>query len=163
MNEIGLPVQFLNWVMLGVKTISYIYMVNGKLSDILIAKRGVRQGDPISSFLVVLVMEYLNRVLKKLQGYPDFNYHPRCENLNILNLSFADDLLLFNRGDLGSFQLMMNHFDEFSNATNLVADLAKCKVFFGGVNGETQEEILRRTCMDRGILPIRYLGVPVGQ
>uniref|UniRef100_A0A803PYN0 DUF4283 domain-containing protein n=1 Tax=Cannabis sativa TaxID=3483 RepID=A0A803PYN0_CANSA len=32
-------------------------------------------------------------------------YHPLCKNLKIVNLSFADDLMIFCKGDLGSIQV----------------------------------------------------------
>lgn len=83
MGEMGFPVQFVNWVMLGVMTVCYRYMINGYPSEIFKAKRGVRQGDPISRFLFVLVIEYQHRVLRKLQFISHFNFHPRCEKFDI--------------------------------------------------------------------------------
>lgn len=59
-------------------------------------------------------MEYLTRVLAGLKNMPNFNYHPRFEKLNILNLCFADDLLFFARADLIYVRLSMKQFGEFS-------------------------------------------------
>lgn len=36
---------------------------------------------------------------------------------------------------------------------------AKCKVYFGGVDDNVEQEILRRTGFDRGTLSFKYLGV----
>ncbi|XP_060195131.1 uncharacterized protein LOC132624355 [Lycium barbarum] len=106
-------------------------------------------------------MEYLSRLLKTLQQDPNFNYHPRCEKLNLVQFSFADDLLLFCRGDVLSVQMLFNCFKEFSEASGLKANLEKSSIYFGGVPMADQESILELTGFTRGELPIRYLGVPL--
>lgn len=117
MDELGFPVVFMDWVMRCVRSVSYRYSINGVPSRILKAERGLRQGDPISPLLFVLMMEYLHRVLLKVKLVLDFNFHPKCERLDIVNLCFADDLLLFVRGDPTSVSILMAQFDSFSRAT----------------------------------------------
>lgn len=80
-------------------------LVNGNPSLPFPAKRELRQGNPLSIFLFVLVIEYFTRILKRLQPVPDINFHLKCEKLKIIQLSFADDLLLFSRGDVQSVTL----------------------------------------------------------
>ncbi|XP_056686064.1 uncharacterized protein [Spinacia oleracea] len=70
------------------------------------AKKGLRQGDPMSPFLFAIGMEYLTRHLKQLQTQPDFNFHPKCEKLAITHLMFADDLLMFSRADIQFVKMM---------------------------------------------------------
>jgi hypothetical protein len=133
MREMNFPKKFINWIMICVSTVSYKYAINGQQSELLKAKRGLRQGDPISPLLFVLIMEYLHRCLKNLHKKPDFNFHPKCEKLQITNICFADDLIMFTRGDETSVKLMMGEFKKFSDSTGLKANPAKCKVYFGGV------------------------------
>jgi hypothetical protein len=61
--EIGLPSQFIQWIMLGVTSVSYKFSIHGRHTSFLKAKRGLRQGDPISPLLFVIVVEYLHRIL----------------------------------------------------------------------------------------------------
>lgn len=49
--------------------------VNGGLTNPFQAKRGLRQGYPISPYLFVLSLEYLGRELQPLTKNGDFNYH----------------------------------------------------------------------------------------
>ncbi|XP_050919463.1 uncharacterized protein LOC127137006 [Lathyrus oleraceus] len=122
LKEIGFPRRFIGWIMLAVTTVTYRFNINGVHSMELVARRGLRQGDSISHLLLMIIMEYLQRQFNKIQWVPDFNFHSKCEKLKIINLSFADDLLLFSRGDTKSVDLMMENFDEFSKATCLVVN-----------------------------------------
>ena len=67
----------------------------------------------MSPFLFVLCLEYLSRSLNQLKDSRDFNFHPRCQGLNITHLAFADDLILFSRGDVASVQLMLDKLGSF--------------------------------------------------
>lgn len=74
-----------------------------------------------------------------------------------MNLCFADDLLMFMRSDTGSVQLLMEHFQKFSESTGLVANISKSNVYFGGVEVGIQEEILKAARVLRGKLSFKYL------
>ncbi|KAL0309059.1 UNVERIFIED_CONTAM: hypothetical protein Sradi_5848200 [Sesamum radiatum] len=68
-------------------------------------EHGARQGDPMSPYLFVLVMEVLHMILQQLiEQDGEFQYHWRCKDLKLFQLSFADDLLLFCKADLRSLQ-----------------------------------------------------------
>lgn len=127
--------------MLVLTTISYKFNINGEHTKILTAKRGIRQRDPLSRFLFVIVIEYLHRSLDKLKEVPDFNYHSKCEKLNITNLSFVDDLLLFTRGNNNFLELVMRIFYEFYRSIWLKVNPSKCIVNFGGVDESGRAEI----------------------
>lgn len=161
LKEIGLPMQFVSWIMTGVSTVSYRFNVNGTYSDIMQAKRGIRQGDPMSPMLFVIIMEYMHRTLVKMQQNPDFNHHSKCEKIGLTNLTFADDVLLFCRGDSKSVSMMMETIRKFSDSTGLKVNPAKCQMFFGGMDGCSKENLRRITDFAEGKLPVRYLGVPL--
>ncbi|XP_015166936.1 uncharacterized protein [Solanum tuberosum] len=133
LEELQMPAKVIQWIMQCVTTITYSIQINGHITTPFKAKRGVRQGDPMSPYLFVLATDYLTRILKNLQKNPDFHYHPRCKKQNIVQLSFADDLLMFCRG--------------------LVANEEKSSVYFGGVNKQQQEEILQELQYVKGELP----------
>ena len=123
MREVLIGLGFLNlfvgWVMQCVSTTSYSISINGSLHGFSKGQRGIRQGDLISPFLFVLCLEYLPRSLKQLKENMDFNYHPKRQGLNITHLAFADDLILFSRGDVTSVQLLLNKLGNFGNCSGL--------------------------------------------
>lgn len=89
------------------------------------AKGGAKQGDPLSPYLFVLLMEFLTRSLKTLRSRKDFKFYPRCQKQHIIQLSFDDDLFLFSIGDLTSITLLYACFQEFSRVSGLIANQAK--------------------------------------
>jgi hypothetical protein len=161
LSEVGCPQQFTKWVLTMVSTVSYRFNVNGHQSEIMAAKRGLRQGDPISPMLFVIVMECLNRYLYKMQKDCDFNYHPKCDKLKITNLCFADDLLMFSRGDKVSVEMMMRAYGKFSKATGLVVNPQKCRIYCAGMDELTKQNVPEASGFQEGQLPFKYLGVPV--
>lgn len=81
--------------------------------------------------------------------------------LLIISLAFANDILLFCRGDQMSVELMMGTFKKFSDSTGLIFNLRKCSVLFGCVDNETMSSIKAVIGFDEGHFPVIYLGVPL--
>ncbi|XP_019248680.1 PREDICTED: uncharacterized protein LOC109227945 [Nicotiana attenuata] len=142
-----------------VTTINYTTMVNGEPTQLFDAAKGLRQGDPISHLLFAIVMEYLSRNLTKLKEVKSFKFHPRCAKLGITHLSYADDLLLFARGDLNSISHIHECFNHFSQVSCLQANLKKSSVYFGGVQQSTRLEIIQKLGYTIGELPFKYLNI----
>lgn len=55
---------------------SFSISCNGGLFGFFEGERGIRQGDPISLLIFVLVMEYFSRLTGLVGDLPDFRYHP---------------------------------------------------------------------------------------
>lgn len=141
MVKFGFLQKFINQILACVTTVSYRLSINGVPSNILQARKGLIQGDPISSILFVLIMEYLHRVLQGLIKNPNFNFHPKCNRLKIMNLCFADDILLFVRGDHESMRLIMGKMREYSASTGLTISIPKSKSYLGGDDAESKKII----------------------
>ena len=53
--------------------------VNGELAGFFASKRGVREGDPLSSFLFLIAMGAFSRSFSRAVVHPNFGFHPRCD------------------------------------------------------------------------------------
>lgn len=113
------PSRFVSWVMECVTSPTYSVALNGSMHGFLKGRKAIRQGDPLFSFLFVLCIEYFSRMLRAIMNDSDFNYHPKCGPLKITNLVFADDLMLFARGDVMSVKILMDSLSNFGLVSGL--------------------------------------------
>ncbi|XP_074283075.1 uncharacterized protein LOC141607626 [Silene latifolia] len=90
-------------------------------------------------------MEVLSRLLRRLPRAANFSYHPKCVQLNLTHLVFADDLLVFIRGDLPSVKAVADCLDTFSHFSGLHANPSKTDLYFGGVAETVRDLILDAT------------------
>ncbi|XP_060216478.1 secreted RxLR effector protein 78-like [Lycium barbarum] len=119
MAELGFPYKFIKWTMECISTVSYSLVINGGLAKPFPGKRGIRQGDPMSPYLFVVAMEYLQRELSLMITNRAFKFHPRCKSLGVTHICFADDLLLCYKAELPPVQLIQDAFRRFSVVSRL--------------------------------------------
>lgn len=106
-------------------------------------------------------MEYLTRGLNKMSELPDFQFHPMCKTTKLTHMIFADDLMLFCKGNSQSIHRMLEAVNHFSEVSGLVANMEKSNIFLAGINEATKQTIVRDTGFSVGTLPMRYLGLPL--
>ncbi|XP_062074097.1 uncharacterized protein LOC133778243 [Humulus lupulus] len=140
---------------------SYVLMLNGRMQGGFRGVKSLHQGDPISPLLFILIMEYLTRLLQLGAQQQEFRYHPLCKGLKIINLCFADDLVIFCKANSGSVQVVKQVFEDFCNSTDLKANISKSHVFFGGVSAAVKDQIIQILQLDEGTFPLKYLGIPM--
>lgn len=124
-------------------------------------KKGAQTRWPFVSLLFTLCMEYFSRAMKLVGTHPDFQFHPRCRNLKLNHLCFANDLLMFCKGDKESVQLLLSSFARFSSTTGLQVNPAKSSIYCCGGTVSLREELVSVSGFGKGVLPFRYLGVPI--
>ncbi|XP_074276997.1 uncharacterized protein LOC141600652 [Silene latifolia] len=161
MNALNFPDQFVAMVMECVETASYSLVLNGEVFGHFKGKKGLRQGDPLSPLLFTVAMEYLSRVLNYTTNNMPFKFHPLCSPMKLSHLMFADDLLLFCKGDISSIMVLMRSFATFSYASGLQMSQTKTSAYFNGVQNSVKADILQVSGFSEGLPPFRYLGVPI--
>ncbi|XP_020271890.1 uncharacterized protein LOC109847053 [Asparagus officinalis] len=106
-------------------------------------------------------MEYLSRRLSMLKDDNLFKYHPKCSKLKISHLFFADDLLLFCKADLYSIARLKECLSDFSCVSGLETNPSKCSIYMSGIGDDLKAQICALLNFSEGVLPVRYLGVPL--
>ncbi|GKV45242.1 hypothetical protein SLEP1_g52351 [Rubroshorea leprosula] len=142
-------------------TSGFSVLINRQPKGYFQGQRGLQQGDPISPYLFVLVMEYLTRKLKELDMQEKFKYHSKCRVMQLTHLIFADDIMLFCKADEESTILMMQKFEEFARVSGLEVNRMKSQVFFSGVKKRQKVALIQKLGFAEEQLPVRYLGLPL--
>lgn len=158
LHALNFPMKFIRWIMEFISTTQYTMAINGGLYGSIKGKRGLRLGDPISPLLFVVCMEYFTRIMKLVAQHESFGYHTKCRSLQFNHLCFADDVLLFYKGEFNSVMLILRGFQTFSNSSGLTTNAYKSNIF--AVNMEI-ENLCEKTGYNKGRLPFKYLGVPI--
>ena len=163
LEVMNFPGQFINWLKVCVTTCMHSVKINGALEGYFAANSGLRQGDPLSPYLFVLGMEVLNVCFARIlsSSGSDFSYHWRCSSLNLTHLVFADDLMVFCKGNLSSFTRLFEAVSLFSSISGLNLSTGKCFCFFGNVPTDVKASVLSLSGFTEGTLPITYLGLPL--
>lgn len=88
--------KWISWIMGCLKNPKYSVFINGKPRGRITASRGIRQGDPLSPFLFLLVSEVLGEIINKLHINSQFEgFLVGKDLIHLPLLQFVDDTLLF--------------------------------------------------------------------
>ncbi|KAK4383839.1 hypothetical protein Sango_3114300 [Sesamum angolense] len=158
----GFPGTFIRWVEECVTTPMFSVCINGNPHGFFKGSRGLRQGNPMSPFLFVMIMEVLQLMLLQLIDQNEgFSFHWRCKELGLFQLCFADDLLLFCKADVASVQVFRNALDEFAKLSGLHANPQKSQLILSvqhrmSGNNYLQHYISRRVTFPSGTLDFLF-------
>jgi len=108
------------WMQQILKSSHTAVLVNGCPGPWMDCRRGLRQGDPISPYLFILVADVLQVLIRK-SGL----ITPMVDNTSCPVLQYADDTLLLVRGELTDVQSLRTILDQFASATGLQINYAK--------------------------------------
>ncbi|KAL2237640.1 UNVERIFIED_CONTAM: hypothetical protein Sindi_0955700 [Sesamum indicum] len=162
MELFGFPHTFVKWIEESVTTPSFSVGLNGKPHGFFTGARGLRQGDPLSPYLFVLVMEVLQLGFLQLIDQDElFSFHWKCDAARIFQLGFADDLLLFCRTDMNSIGVFKTGLDRFAEWSGLRLNVQKSHLIISRSAQGLREEMLEVLGFQEGVLPMRYLGLPL--
>ncbi|XP_074290997.1 uncharacterized protein LOC141617734 [Silene latifolia] len=89
------------------------------------------------------------------------SYHPKCSKLNLTHLIFADDLMIFIRGDCPLVHAIKDVLHIFAQHSGLNVNAEKTSIYFGGVAPDVVQSILQDTGYALGHFSFRYLGIPL--
>ena len=101
LEVLNFPQMMIAWIMECVSTPSYSIYLNGCLDGYFKGAKGLRQGDPMSPYLFILIMEGFSHILGLYTQREEFKYHKWCSELRISHLIFADDLFIMSEAEYG--------------------------------------------------------------
>ena len=100
MKRLGFHEKWVGWIMKCVTTVSYFILINGEAHGCIVPSRGLRQGDPLSSYLFLLCTEAFSTLIADANNSHELNRISICRGCpKVTHLFFADDNLLFCKAE----------------------------------------------------------------
>ena len=165
LNRMGFGVKWCKWIRTCISTIQFSVLINGSLADIFGSLRGLRQGDPLSPLLFLIMMEVFSRMLRRVEGaglIRGFKVEGRRGGGEcVTHLLFADDTILFCDADVEQILHIRLLLLSFQAVIGLKVNVYKSEMVPRGeiVDVHALAEILGCRV---GELPMSYLGMPLG-
>jgi hypothetical protein len=164
LERCGFGERWRGWIAHCISTVYFSIIINESPSEFFSSSRGLRQGDPLSPLLFVLVMEALSWMLSatvesgRLSG---FSVGSRSqEAMMVSHLLFAYDTLIFCDLNVEQFRDLRCLLLCFEAVSGLKINLSKSKIVPVIEVGDVGELASILGC---GVasLPLKYLGLPL--
>jgi len=158
----GFDYSWIKWVMELVTTTNRSILLNVSPSKTFKPTRGLRQGDPLSPFLFILMLKGLGREIRatkeegRIQG-------PRLTQGgdSVTHQQFVDDDMLQGTPIVKEAREFKKILSEFSMAAGIEVSLTKSNISLFNIDISIQRNLSRILGFQRESLPLKYLGVPL--
>jgi hypothetical protein len=162
LERLGFANKWIHWMMLCVSSVNYSVLVNFDKVGPIYPGRGLRQGDPLSPYLFILVTEGLTTLIKNVVARGDLHRVKICRGAPMVShLLFADDCFLFCRSNLSEIRKLMEILKTYEDASRQEINLSKSEVFFSRNISRAAQEDLSNLMGVRHVMGTgTYLGMP---
>ena len=159
----GFGSRWRKWINGCLNTTNFSILINGRPRGKFGATRGLRQGDPLSPFLFILVVDVLSRLTEKAKecGIIEGLAVGR-ENVEITHLQFADDTIFFLKDDEQNCANLNLILETICCISGMKINNAKCSLVGINSNGSNVERLAEMLGCGVGSWPLKYLGLPLG-
>lgn len=162
MRVMGFSDQWIEWMFMCIKTVTYKFCVNGSLIGPINPRKGLRQGDPLSPYLFLLCVEGLSNAIDDASSSGLIHGCQISPTAPVIShLLFADDSFLFFRGTteeaLNIKELLIN----YEQSSGQCVNFQKSGIHFSAnVNAGKRAEISQILGVSNDIRDSKYLGLP---
>ena len=154
LKRFGFGKNFIDWIQILINKQESCVLNAGTTTSYFQLCRGTRQGDPISPYLFILVLEILFIIIKsnkKIKGIEIFDH---C----YLYTAYADDTTFFLK-DKESIKELIKMFALFSNFSGLKPNFSKCEIAGIGVLKSVKVAVCGMKCVDLTKETLKIVGV----
>ena len=165
LERCGFSGKWRRWISFCLSTVRFSILINGTPHGFFGSSRGLRQGDPLSPLVFVLVMEAISKMLDKAvhEGrLSSFNVGVFAgRSLMVSHLLFADDTLIFCDANIDQMLILHMVLIWFEAVSGLKVNLGKFELVVVGAVHNMDLLVAVLGCK-QGSLPMKYLGLPLG-
>ena len=156
----GFPSDFCSWVQNILLTGKTAILLNGVPGSWIQCRCGLRQGDPFSPYLFIIVADVLQRLIAKA-FQTNVLCHPLRPNEPPVTLQYADDTLIIAAASDAATIILKNTLHDFALATGLVINFQKTALLTIATDSSTQNNIATTIGCSLSSFPLVYLGLPL--
>lgn len=162
MLKLGFDGKWVSWIMKCITTVRFSVKCNGEILEAFEPSRGLRQGDPLSPYLFLIVADSLCTMLEKEVATSKLSPIKIARgNPGISNLLFADDSLLFFKASVDQAHSINETLATFQKCTGQLLSPSKCSLLFSEACPiPVREEIARVLGVVSTVFESKYLGLP---
>nr|XP_043619754.1 uncharacterized protein LOC122591558 [Erigeron canadensis] len=159
----GFPAKWCKWIHGILSSARATVLVNGSPTFKFQCHKGMRQGDPISPFLLLIVKEGFSRLINMAAGSGLLNGLKLPNNGPVIShLLYADDCTFVGEWSVENLHKVARVLRVFFLCSELKINLGKSILFGVGVdNLEVKQAAAMFKCKE-GSLPFTYLGLQIG-
>ncbi|GKB12869.1 putative RNA-directed DNA polymerase, eukaryota, reverse transcriptase zinc-binding domain protein, partial [Tanacetum coccineum] len=163
LDNLGFGYTWRSWIKSCLLSSRASILVNGSPTSKFSINRGLRQGDPLSHFLFILVMEGLHNAFIEVVGNGRISgININNSTINISHLFFVDDVIITTRWNARDLENIIRVLHVFYLASGLKINILKSNIYGIGVNEEEVYNMASNAGCTAGNIPFNYLGLPIG-
>lgn len=164
MAHMNFPTLWRKWIFECVGTAKASVLVNGCPTEEFPLERGLRQGDPLSPFLFLLVAEGFNVLMNSMVEEDLFHGYGvgNGDDVRLSHLQFADDTLIIGEKSWLNVRSMRAALMLFEQVSGLKVNFQKSLLTGVNIADSWLSEASGMLNCRRGTIPFVYLGLPIG-
>uniref|UniRef100_A0A803PSF4 Reverse transcriptase domain-containing protein n=1 Tax=Cannabis sativa TaxID=3483 RepID=A0A803PSF4_CANSA len=162
LHHIGVPQRFTSLITKCLSTVTYQLSLNGNLSNVFSSSRGIRQGNPLSPYLFLIVAEGFSAAIRLHEEAALFSGIKICRGApSFSHLLFADDSMVFVPISTQSSEAINNILLLYFQASGQSVNRDKSSILFSPNTSPDSQSRFRSSLLLNGEGFIsKYLGVP---
>eukprot|EP00253_Pinus_taeda_P016264 PITA_16264 len=162
LGAFGFCRTWIKWILALIKSPRYSILVNGAPYVPFTPSQGIRQGDPLSPFLFVILMEGLSRTIAKKKAEGAIKFLQLIRSLPATtHQQFVNDTMLHGTPTVKEAVAYRAILDLFSHASGMEINFSKSAIFFFYTHLAVQTHLSQLLGFRIGSLPSRYLAAPL--
>ena len=159
--RMGFSKGWCKWIKACISGAWFSVIVNGKAAGFFSSTQGVRQGDPLSPALFIIMAEAFSRTINHQHGMGKWKGAAiPGTNISVTHSLFADDTLLFGASNIQEARQIKSTLHLYSVVSGQTINEQKSKVYIFNTNKVISDKIVKLLGFTMDFLPSKYLGIP---